>query len=99
MTEGERVLWNALRDEIKDHHFRRQHPIGDYIADFICLRKKLIIEVDGGYHSEPRQEEDDKARTANMNNWGYRVIRFTNEEVLYDTQKVIEQIKEHLNND
>lgn len=98
MTDGERVLWNAIRDEIKDYHFRRQHPIGDYIADYICLRKKIIIEVDGGYHSEPRQEEDDKTRTANMNNWGYSVIRFTNEEVLYNTQKVIEQIKEQLNN-
>ena len=99
MTDGERVLWNALRDEIKNCHFRRQHPIGDYIADFICLRKKLIIEVDGGYHSEPRQQEDDRVRTANMNNWGYSVIRFTNKEVLYDTDNVIEKIKNILYND
>lgn len=97
MTDAERVLWNAIRSELKDCHFRRQHPIGDYIADFICLRKHLIIEVDGGYHSEPRQQEDDETRTANMNKWGYTVIRFTNEEVLYDTPKVLEQIKEQLN--
>ena len=95
MTDAERVLWETLRT-IPNAHFRRQHPIGDYIADFICLKQKLIIEVDGGYHSEPRQQEDDKNRTLNLNNQGYKVIRFSNEEVLFDTDKVIEQIKNNI---
>ena len=99
MTEAERVLWNALRDKLSGIRFRRQHPIGDYIVDFICLPKRLVIEVDGGYHSEPRRQEDDEARTANLNNWGYRVIRFSNEEVLFDLNKVIEKIVKQLYND
>ena len=97
MTDAERVLWNIIRT-IPNAHFRRQHPIGDYIADFICLKQKLIIEVDGGYHSEPRQQEDDEIRTSELNSLGYRVIRFSNEEVLYNTDKVIEQINNNIVN-
>ena len=55
MTESETVLWNALRKIRIGVRFRRQHPIGDYIADFICLPVKLVIEVDGEYHQEPEQ--------------------------------------------
>ena len=97
MTDAERALWNAIRN-IPNKRFRRQHPIGDYIADFICLKHKLIIEVDGGYHSEPHQQEDDAARTLDLNRMGYRVIRFSNEEVLYNTENVIEQIKNNIVN-
>ena len=95
MTDTERVLWNSVRT-IPDVRFRRQHPIGDYIADFICMKKCLIIEVDGGYRSEPRQQEDDKVRTHNLETQGYNVIRFTNKEALYDTNNVIEKIKKHI---
>ncbi len=97
MTDAERALWNAIRN-IPNKRFRRQHPIGDYIADFICLKHKPIIEVDGGYHSEPHQQEDDAARTLDLNRMGYRVIRFSNEEVLYNTENVIEQIKNSIVN-
>jgi len=97
MTDAERVLWNAIRT-IPDVRFRRQHPIGDYIADFICLKKRLIIEVDGGYHSEPRQQEDDEVRTYNLESLGYNVMRVKNEEALYDTDSVIEKIKNRINN-
>ena len=55
MTLCERLLWDALREELREVRFRRQHPIGDYIVDFACLPKRIVIEVDGGYHSEPRQ--------------------------------------------
>ena len=97
MTDAERVLWNGLRT-IPETRFRRQHPIGDYIADFICMKHKLVVEVDGGYHSEPRQQEDDETRTHNLENLGYNVIRFTNEEVLFDTDNVITKIKNILYN-
>lgn len=95
MTDAEHVLWNAIRT-IPNVRFRRQHPIGDYIADFICMKSRLIIEVDGGYHSEPRQQEDDAVRTSNIESLGYSVIRFSNEEVLKDTSKVIELIKKQI---
>ena len=66
--------------------------IRDYIVDFISRKGNLIIEVDGGYHSEPRQEENDKLREEELKQMGYNVIRFTNEEVLYNINNVIEQI-------
>ncbi len=98
MTDAERAMWNVLRGNIPGFRFRRQHPIGDYIVDFVCLPKRLVIEVDGGYHSEPRQVDDDEVRSMNLNSWGYNVVRFSNEEVLYDTDKVIERIKNQLYN-
>jgi len=99
MTEAERVLWEELRKLNCGYHFRRQHPIGDYIADFACLEKKLVIEVDGGYHNEPTQQQDDQMRTELMESKGYTVIRFKNEEITYDLPKVIARIKEQLFNE
>ena len=99
MTESERVLWEELRKLNCGYHFRRQHPIGDYIADFVCLKKKLVIEVDGGYHNEPQQQQNDQWRTEFMESKGYTVIRFKNEEITYDLPKVIARIKEQLFNE
>ena len=99
MTESERVLWEKLRKLNCGYHFRRQHPIGDYIADFICLKRKLVIEVDGGYHNEPIQQQDDQVRTEFMERKGYTVIRFKNEEISNDLQEVIMRIKEQLFNE
>ena len=72
--------------------FLRQHVIGDFIVDFVSRSGGLIIEVDGGYHSEPRQQENDKLREEDLERMRYHIIRFDNEEVLYETEKVIEQI-------
>ena len=99
MTESERVLWEALRKLNCGYHFRRQHPIGDYIADFICLKRMLVIEVDGGYHSEPVQQQSDQWRTEFLENKGYTVIRFKNEDITYNLSKVIARIKEQLFNE
>ena len=99
MTEAERVLWEELRKLNCGYHFRRQHPIGDYIADFACLEKKLVIEVDGDYHNEPLQQQNDQWRTEFMEGKGYTVIRFKNEEITYDLPKVIARIKEQLYNE
>ena len=96
MTESEIVLWNVLRKEIKGYKFRRQHPIGDYIADFLCVTEKLVIEVDGGYHDNPQQQQEDQWRTDYLLSKGYRVLRFKNEEVNFDTKSVISRIKEEL---
>ncbi len=99
MTESEETLWKAIRKDIQSYKFRRQHPIGDYIADFICLPKKLVIEVDGGYHDTPEQQQDDQARTSFLESKGYTVIRFKNDEILYDLPMVITRIKEILFNE
>ncbi|MDR2839966.1 MAG: valine--tRNA ligase, partial [Paludibacter sp.] len=92
-TEAESALWEMLRRKNFDLRFRRQHVIGDFIVDFVCLQKKLIIEVDGGYHNEPDAVEHDRARTEILNNLGFSVIRFSNEEVIGNTDKVLETIK------
>ena len=99
MTESERVLWQALRKLNSGYHFRRQHPIGDYIADFICIKRMLVIEVDGGYHDEPMQQHDDQMRTNFLESKGYTVIRFKNEEISNDLHTVIMKIKELLFNE
>ena len=96
MTESETVLWNALRNEFRGIKFRRQHPIGDYIADFLCLKAKLVIEVDGGYHDKPQQQLEDQWRTEFLQSKGYRVIRFTNEEVLGNTNETLTVISNAL---
>ena len=96
-TEAESLLWQFLRDGQLGTVFKRQHFIDYYIADFISLRQKLIIEVDGGYHSLPDQLISDEERTEILNYWGYRLIRFTNDEVLFGIDKVLEKIKEEIN--
>ena len=91
MTPAEQVLWEALRDRrLNGLRFRRQHPAGRFILDFYCSRLKLVVELDGGVH-EARVEQD-AARTLYLGTYGYRVIRFRNEDVLTDLPTVLEQI-------
>jgi very-short-patch-repair endonuclease len=96
MTASETALWYALRKEFQGVKFRRQHPIGEYIADFLCVTHKLVIEVDGGYHNVLSQQENDRQRTEFLEQTGYTVIRFTNEEVNAELKSVIIKIKEEL---
>lgn len=96
MTLAEQVLWQAIRYKALGVSFRRQMIIGDYIADFACLAQKLIIEVDGGYHSTESQMQDDELRTQVLQRLGFRVIRFTNEEVMYDIEEVLNTIRKHI---
>jgi 2-C-methyl-D-erythritol 2,4-cyclodiphosphate synthase len=91
-TEAESVLWSYLSDNKLGVHFRRQHPVYDYIPDFVSLKNKLIIEIDGGYHFEDEQPEKDAERTAYLNQVGFLVLRFTNEQVLGDIDTVLEEI-------
>jgi len=95
-TEAENILWNQLRNKNLGDKFRQQHLIDDFIVDFVCLSKNLIIEVDGGYHETKEQKELDEERTFILNKKGYKVIRFSNEEVLRNSSKVLEIIKEAL---
>jgi adenine-specific DNA-methyltransferase len=96
-TKAEAILWQVLRNKnLEGFRFRRQHPIGPYIADFFCPKKKLIIEVDGGQHAE--QGKKDAERTAFFESKGCRVIRFWNNEVLGNIQGVVDRIAEELDN-
>ena len=88
MTDAERLLWQHLRSrELGGYKFRRQRPVGPYIVDFICLEKKLVVEVDGGQHAG--QMELDAKRSDYLEDKGYRVLRFWNNEVLKEIESVL----------
>ena len=89
-TDAEQILWYALRDMNPTYNIRRQHPIGDYIADFAIPAHKLVIEIDGGQHAAAL--EADARRTRELNVRGYRVIRFWNNDVLGNLDGVLETI-------
>ena len=95
-TEAECLIWNNIRNNHLGVKFNRQYVIGDYIVDFVCLEKKLVIEVDGGYHSEYEQTEKVEHRTERLEAMGFSVIRFTNEELFADIKSVLNSIKEQL---
>ncbi len=95
-TQAERLLWYKLRTEQLGVKFRRQHPVGDYIVDFICIERQLIVEIDGPSHGEIAQQEHDARRTEHLNFLGYRVVRFTNGQVRDSMSYVLEQIIEEL---
>ena len=97
-TEAERILWECLRGGRLGARFRRQHPVADYIPDFVCLSKMLVVEVDGGYHYVGNQPVNDEQRTAYLETLGYHVIRFTNEEVIGNIEQVLLKIKETMDN-
>lgn len=93
MTAAEMALWLHLRKGICDLKFRRQHPMGMYIADFFCHGAKLIIEVDGSVHNVPEVINADKERQNDLESWGYSVLRFTNNEVLKTPEIVLQKIE------
>lgn len=96
-TEAEQVLWENLKTKQLGTKFRRQHIIDEFIVDFVGLEKKLVIEVDGKYHNSSEQIEADKMRTQILEELGFKVIRFTNEEVLLDIDNVLKKITEATN--
>ena len=90
MTNAEKILWEKLRNKnFQNLKFRRQHPISLYIADFYCHELKLIIEIDGGYHSAADQMLSDKERTEVLNFNDIEVIRFTNQQVEHELDSVL----------
>jgi very-short-patch-repair endonuclease len=93
-TEAETRLWRGLRDAFPAVRFRRQHPVGRYVADFACPAEKLVIEVDGGQHAT--QEEADAVRTSAIALRGYRVIRFWDGDVIRNMSGVLEAISREM---
>lgn len=98
-TEAESIMWTLLRRKQLGVIFRRQYIIDEFIVDFVCLSKQLIIEVDGKYHNLAEQKEADRIREERLCSMGFRIIRFTNEEILVFPEQVICKIKNELNND
>jgi len=93
LTNAEANLWEALRGgKLGGFKFRCQHPVGRFIVDFYCPSCKLVIEVDGGVHSQ--QKSYDRDRTEQLQSFGYFVLRFTNNEVMNDLSNVLSQILE-----
>jgi very-short-patch-repair endonuclease len=93
-TDAERRLWSALRDRrLQGYRFRRQYPIGAFIVDFACTLHRLVVEVDGGQHA---QSAADSRRTAWLAGEGWRVLRFWNNDVLANTEGVVQVILREL---
>lgn len=95
MTESERALWQRLRGEQLGAKFRRQHPFENYVLDFVCLDRRLVIEVDGSQHAE--DQIYDRNRTSRLHAAGFTVLRFWNNEVLNETDAVVQVIWDALN--
>jgi cyclase len=96
-TEAESVLWLYLSNNQQNgFRFKRQHPIKYFIADFYCHSKKIIIEIDGGYHQIPEQYEYDRNRDYELEGLGLKILHFTNEQVLFDIENTIKAIDNEL---
>ena len=91
-TEAEQNLWYHLSGNHLGLHFRRQHIIGCYIADFICVKRNLIIEIDGGYHSQEEQKIKDYLRTEDLEKMGFEIMRFSNDEIFRNLPEVLDKI-------
>ena len=92
-TEAESAMWKILRKfRQSGFPFRRQHPIEFYIADFYCHNLRLVIEVDGDIHTEKEIQNHDEGRTGELERYGIKVIRFTNNQILQDSNLVVEKI-------
>ena len=97
-TEAEDIMWELLRGKkLEGFKFRRQHIIDRFVADFVCLKIKLIVEIDGGYHTLPEVKVSDVERTEILNSLGFKVVRFTNEEVIGDADGVLAKLLQELN--
>jgi len=89
-TDAENLIWKYLRNKnFVNYKFRRQQPIDNYIVDFVCFEKRIVIEIDGGQHAD---DQEDKIRDSYLKEQGFRVIRFWNDDVLKNTQIVLEAI-------
>jgi cyclase len=93
MTDAEKVLWIHLKAGISGLKFRRQHPIGIYVADFYCHSVRLIIEVDGEVQDDPLVQERDKQRENDLQSFGCTVVRFSNNDVCNKPENVLKEIE------
>jgi very-short-patch-repair endonuclease len=90
LTRAETILWSRLRRGIAGMHFRRQHPIGPYIADFACIRARLVVEVDGATHCSDEERRHDARRETFLRSRSWQIIRVTNDDVYRSLDAVLE---------
>ena len=97
-TNAEQRLWWLLRArQIAGAKFRRQHPFGPYVLDFLCTERGLVVELDGDQHAHAEVERHDAVRTHHLQSQGLHVLRFSNREVLWETEAVLQRIYTVLN--
>ena len=96
MTEAEKLLWTYLKKDINGFKFRRQHPLGIYIADFYCHKAALVIELDGGIHDNEEIKRNDAERQQWLEQQSLIVVRFKNEEIIKEINTVLKTIETHL---
>jgi len=97
MTVAEQILWGYLKAKPNGFKFRRQHPLGIYIADFYCHKLKLVIELDGSVHDNEDVKQNDEVRQKLIEEDGLTVMRFKNQEILNDIQNVLKQLEQKYN--
>lgn len=95
-TEAEAAFWQMVQGNALGETCRRQYVLGGYIVDFFFRKSRLIVEIDGDYHLDPKQQQEDAIRQSWLEHQNYRVIRFSNEQILCDTDYVIRTVKQHL---
>ena len=96
-TTAEQLLWRHLRNrQLAGAKFRRQHPLGPYILDFVCLEQGLVVEIDGGQHADLQAQAYDQQRTVWLQQQGLRVLRFWNHEVVQQTNEVLARVLQAL---
>ncbi|WP_237478550.1 endonuclease domain-containing protein [Lichenibacterium dinghuense] len=94
MTTAETMVWRALRDgRVAGAKFRRQVPVGPYVADFLCRDAKLVVELDGAPHDDPEQRVRDAERDAWLGHQGFRVLRFSNDLAIGGTQILVQRVE------
>jgi len=94
MTQAEKILWGRLREKrLEGFKFRRQHPIWRFIADFYCHKVKLVVEIDGGIHQDTLVKEYDANRTAELERLGIKVLRYSNEDVYENIERILGEIE------
>ena len=92
LTPSEQIFWLRLKQNFLEYKFRKQHPISIYIADFYCHKLKLVIEIDGPIHYSEETKLNDEKRQKDLENLNLTVIRFTNEQIKNEIERVIEMI-------
>jgi len=95
-TKAEQTLWEHLRNKQLKVKFRRQHPMANYIADFYCHEMKMVVEIDGDYHTDAEQMKHDEFRTEELKEFRIKVIRFSNEQIFNNIETVLDQLKKEI---
>ena len=99
MTSAERILWSKINSgKLQGFRFKPQHPIDRFIVDFYCHKARLVIEIDGEVHNEEDQKERDQGRSAELEDFRLTILRFSNQDILENTEDVLKSIKQVLSN-